>query len=66
MLPCHQKDQLKPIEMQRVLGILRSNPVEATRYLGALAGNISPAEFFSPENMARIAKPTQPLRELAA
>ena len=41
-------------EMQHLLSVLLSNPTEASRYAAALAGTISPAEFFAPENMARI------------
>jgi len=43
-----------PPEMQHLLSILRSNPVEADRFIATLQGTISPAEFFAPENMARI------------
>ena len=43
-----------PPEMQLLLSALRSNPVEASRYMATLAGTVSPAEFFAPENMARI------------
>lgn len=43
-----------PADMQRLLGALHSDPVEAGRYMAALGGTISPAEFFAPENLARI------------
>jgi hypothetical protein len=43
-----------PPDMQRLLGALHRNPVEAGRYLAALGGTISPAEFFAPDNIARI------------
>jgi 2-polyprenyl-6-methoxyphenol hydroxylase-like FAD-dependent oxidoreductase len=43
-----------PPEMQQLLGALRSNPIEASRYVATIAGTISPAEFFAPENLARI------------
>lgn len=43
-----------PPEMQPLFSALRSNPVEANRYMATLAGTVSPAEFFAPENMARI------------
>jgi 2-polyprenyl-6-methoxyphenol hydroxylase-like FAD-dependent oxidoreductase len=43
-----------PPEMQLLLSALRSNPSEASRYLAALAGTVSPAEFFAPENIVRI------------
>ncbi len=49
-----------PPEMQRLFGALRSNPVEASRYMATLAGTISPAEFFAPENMARILNGLRP------
>lgn len=43
-----------PPDMQPFFNALRSNPVEASRYRAALAGSISPTEFFAPENLARI------------
>jgi 2-polyprenyl-6-methoxyphenol hydroxylase-like FAD-dependent oxidoreductase len=43
-----------PPEMQHLLSVLHSNPTEASRYVAALAGTIPPAEFFAPENLARI------------
>jgi 2-polyprenyl-6-methoxyphenol hydroxylase-like FAD-dependent oxidoreductase len=43
-----------PPETQRLLKALRSNQIETNRYMAALAGTISPAEFFAPENIARI------------
>ena len=43
-----------PPEMRPRFSALRSNPVEANRYMATLAGTVSPAEFFAPENMARI------------
>jgi len=43
-----------PPDMQHLLGALHSNPVEAGRYMAALGGTISPAEFFAPDNLARI------------
>lgn len=46
--------ELPPPDMQRLLGALCGNPVEAGRYMAALGGTISPAEFFAPDNLARI------------
>jgi len=43
-----------PLDTQRLLGALHGNPAEVGRYLAALGGTISPAEFFAPDNMARI------------
>ena len=43
-----------PPEMQLLSIALRNNPAETSRYAAALAGTISPAEFFAPENLARI------------
>lgn len=43
-----------PPDMQRLLGALCGNPVEADRYMAALGGTISPAESFAPDNLARI------------
>ncbi len=41
-------------EMQLLLQALHTNQIEIDRFLAALAGAISPAEFFAPENVARI------------
>jgi 2-polyprenyl-6-methoxyphenol hydroxylase-like FAD-dependent oxidoreductase len=43
-----------PPDMQRLLSALRDDPVEVDRYIATLSGTIAPAEFFAPENMARI------------
>ncbi len=43
-----------PPEMQPLFSALHINPVEASRYMATLAGTVSPAEFFAPENIARI------------
>ena len=43
-----------PPEMQRIFNALRGNQVEINRYIATIAGTISPAEFFAPENIARI------------
>ena len=43
-----------PPDMQHLLGALHSNPVEAGRYMAALGGTTSPAEFFAPDNLAQI------------
>jgi 2-polyprenyl-6-methoxyphenol hydroxylase-like FAD-dependent oxidoreductase len=53
-----QMAMLEPpsLEMQHLFHALRSNQVETSRYLAVLAGTISPAEFFAPENIARIMK----------
>jgi flavin-dependent dehydrogenase len=41
-------------EMQLLFQALRTNQVEVDCFLAALEGTISPAEFFAPENVARI------------
>ena len=43
-----------PPEMLHLLSVLRSNPTEASRFAAALAGTISPAEFFAPEIWRRL------------
>jgi flavin-dependent dehydrogenase len=46
--------ELPPPGMQALFRALRSNSVEFSRYIAAVAGTISPAEFFATENIARI------------
>ena len=43
-----------PPDMQRLLGALHGNPVEAGGYMAALGVTISPAEFFARDYLARI------------
>ncbi|MBV9229893.1 MAG: NAD(P)/FAD-dependent oxidoreductase [Chloroflexi bacterium] len=43
-----------PPEMQALFNALRGNQVETDRYIATMGGTISPAEFFAPENIARI------------
>jgi 2-polyprenyl-6-methoxyphenol hydroxylase-like FAD-dependent oxidoreductase len=46
--------QPPPPEMQQLLGALRYNPEQAGRFLGTVAGSVPVAEFYAPENLARI------------
>jgi hypothetical protein len=46
-------------ELQRVLAALQSNQAETDRFAGITAGIISPVDFFSPSNLARIPGETQ-------
>jgi flavin-dependent dehydrogenase len=41
-------------DKQRLFQALRNNQHETNRYFAALSGSISPTEFFTPENIARI------------
>ena len=43
-----------PPEMHPLLEALRDDPLETGRLLGAVLGTVSPAAFFTPENIARI------------
>ncbi|MBO0794044.1 MAG: hypothetical protein J2P36_24275, partial [Ktedonobacteraceae bacterium] len=43
-----------PAEMQPLFEALRCNQEATNRYLSTLAGTISPAEFFAPDNIAQI------------
>jgi 2-polyprenyl-6-methoxyphenol hydroxylase-like FAD-dependent oxidoreductase len=43
-----------PPEQQALFGALRENKDEAGRFFGVIAGTVSPAEFFAPENIGRI------------
>jgi 2-polyprenyl-6-methoxyphenol hydroxylase-like FAD-dependent oxidoreductase len=43
-----------PPDMYPLLSALQSNPVEAGRFMATAQGTVSPAEFFAPENLARI------------
>jgi flavin-dependent dehydrogenase len=49
-----------PPAMQSLFSALRSNSVEFSRYIAALAGTVSPAEFFATENMERILNDLRP------
>jgi len=49
-----------PPDMQSLFIALRSNSVEFSRYMAAVAGTVSPAEFFARENMARILNDLRP------
>jgi len=46
--------QPPPPEMQRLIAALRHNPAQADRFIGTIAGTVPVAEFFAPENLARI------------
>jgi hypothetical protein len=43
-----------PPEMQALFGALRTNPEQANRFFGTLAGTVPLPEFFAPDNLARI------------
>ncbi len=43
-----------PPELEPLYAALRWDQAEADRFLGTFAGTVSPAEFFAPENVARI------------
>ena len=43
-----------PPEMQPLFEALRDNEEETGRFLGTVTGTVSAAEFFAPENIARI------------
>jgi flavin-dependent dehydrogenase len=45
-----------PAEMITLLDALRGNQAEADRFLGTVAGTVSPQEFYSPENIGRIVR----------
>jgi hypothetical protein len=40
--------------MQPLLAALRDDPEETGRFFGTITGTVSAAEFFAPENIARI------------
>ena len=40
--------------MQALFGALRDNPEETSRFFGTLARTVPMADFFAPENVARI------------
>ena len=40
--------------MQQLFGALRGNQEDTDRFFGTFAGTVSPAEFFAPDNIARI------------
>jgi flavin-dependent dehydrogenase len=46
-------------EQMRLYAALRENPVETNRFFGAIAGTVSIPEFYSPENIRRIADGAQ-------
>ena len=43
-----------PIEMQQLLGALKTNQAKTDRFFGTLAGTVPIPEFFDPANMGRI------------
>ncbi len=43
-----------PPETQQLFGALRGNQEQTDRFFGTFGGSVSPAEFFAPENMAKI------------
>lgn len=43
-----------PPEMRQLFAALRDNEEEAGRFFGTIAGTVPVAEFFAPENLARI------------
>lgn len=43
-----------PVEMQQLLGAMAGNQDAMNGFVSAYAGSISPAEFFSPDNVRRI------------
>jgi len=43
-----------PPELQQLLGALRQNPAQLSRFLGTMAGSVPPQEFFAPENLGQI------------
>jgi 2-polyprenyl-6-methoxyphenol hydroxylase-like FAD-dependent oxidoreductase len=44
-----------PPEMQALFAALRSDPEQASRFFGTIVGTVPIADFFAPENLARIA-----------
>jgi flavin-dependent dehydrogenase len=49
--------QPPPPLMQDLFAALRDRPLDRSRLFGTLAGTVSPAEFFAPDNIARILVP---------
>jgi flavin-dependent dehydrogenase len=49
--------QPPPPLMQDLFAALRDRPLDRNRLFGTLAGTVSPAEFFAPDNIARILVP---------
>ena len=43
-----------PAEMQMLLGALLHDQEQTNRFMGTFAGTVPPAEFYAPENVARI------------
>lgn len=46
-----------PDDLVQLLVALQSNPEQRERFLGIFAQIVSPADFFSPENVSRIMTP---------
>jgi flavin-dependent dehydrogenase len=46
-----------PAHMQQLFLALRDNPAERDRLFGTFAGSVDPAEYFAPDNLARILAP---------
>jgi hypothetical protein len=59
--------QPPPPEMQPLFEALRDDPYQTGRFFGTVTGTVSAAEFFAPQNIARIiGDELQPLRAEAA
>jgi 2-polyprenyl-6-methoxyphenol hydroxylase-like FAD-dependent oxidoreductase len=58
----HQMGALEPAppEMQALFAALQDDEEEAARFLGTVAGTVPIAEFFAPENVARIVGAREP------
>lgn len=56
----HQFARLEPPtpEMQALFAGLRSDPEQASRFFGTIAGTVPIADFFAAENLAHIARPS--------
>jgi 2-polyprenyl-6-methoxyphenol hydroxylase-like FAD-dependent oxidoreductase len=55
-----------PPEMRALLAALASNPDETRRFLGVMAGTVAVADFFAPDNLARIVGAPPPQEAAAA
>jgi flavin-dependent dehydrogenase len=49
--------QPPPPHMQELFGALRDNPRDRDRLFGTFAGTVDPADYFAPDNLARILAP---------
>jgi flavin-dependent dehydrogenase len=50
--------QPPPEEQRQLLEALQHNPLQTNRFIGLLAGTVSPMEFFSPENIGEVMSST--------